>query len=240
MSTAFVPVLIIHQEGGQGNTMDSGAGANLGWYGMMLTSATMLFEEIFLALHCYHPGIKERDMGHQDPKLEIAQKLRRFLLPHKNKILVGTDEDEERQATLRFLKGRVLPGRQVYLVVFEDEKGLEQRFVCYVEQDKQGNWQFMGATGGGVSGSPGPVVERAWASLDGGGMPNHFYAGGYVADHGEGVIRVRLIANNGTEIEDTVDDGIVLFLSEQRIELPVEAEMYDGAGKMVYRHRVLG
>ncbi len=179
-------------------------------------------------------------MAHQDAKLEIVQKLKRFLLPKKSKILVGTDEDEERQATLRFLKERLLPQRQVYLVAFEDEKGLEQGFVCYVEQDKQGNWQFRGAAGGGISGSPGPVIERAWASLDGGGMPDHFYAGGYVADHGEQVTKVRLVAKNGTEIEDTVEDGIVLFLSEQPVELPIEAEMYDGAGKLVYRHRVLG
>ena len=179
-------------------------------------------------------------MAHQDAKLEIVQKLKRFLLPQKSKILVGMDEDEERQATLRFLKERLLPQRQVYLVAFEDEKGLEQRFVCYVEQDRQGNWQFRGAAGGGISGSPGPVIERAWASLDGGGMPDHFYAGGYVADHGEQVTKVRLIAKNGTEIEDTVDDGIVLFLSEQPVELPIEAEMYDGTGKLVYRHRVLG
>jgi hypothetical protein len=183
---------------------------------------------------------KESGMAHQDPKLEIAQNLKRFLLPKKSKILAGADEDEERQATLRFLKERVLPQRRVYLVAFEDEKGSEQRFVCYVEQDTQGNWQFRGAAGGGISGSPGPVMERAWASLDGGGMPDHFYAGGYVADHGEQVAKVRLVAKNGTEIEDSVDNGIVLFLSEQPVKLPIEAELYDKAGKSIYRHRVLG
>jgi hypothetical protein len=179
-------------------------------------------------------------MAHQDPRLEIAQKLKRFLLPQTSKISAATNEEAERQATLRFLKERLLPQRQVYLVAYDDERGLEQRFVCYVEQDKQGSWQFRGAAGGGISGSPGPVVEKAWASLDGGGMPDHFHAGGYVADHGEHIARVRLTAKNGTQIEDTVDNGIVLFISEQPVELPIEAELYNATGQLVYHHRVLG
>ena len=71
-------------------------------------------------------------------------------------------------------------------------------------------------------------------------MPNHFYAGGFVADHGQGVTTVRLIAKSGTTIDDTVEEGMVLFLTDQSIDLPIEAELYDQEGTLVYKHKVLG
>ncbi|HTI14384.1 MAG TPA: hypothetical protein VL461_07425 [Dictyobacter sp.] len=180
-------------------------------------------------------------MAHQDPKQEIINKLTRFLLPKTNKILAGMNEPEEMQRTLRFLKERALEDRITYFVLFEDEKGQKQHYTCYVVKDIRGNWQFRGAAGGGISGQVGPVVQQAWANLDGGGIPDHFHAGGYVADHGQNVTRIRLIAKNGTTIEDTVDEnGVVLFLTDQRVDLPIQAELYNRRQELVYSHTVLG
>ena len=175
-------------------------------------------------------------MANPDPKQEIINKLTRLLLPRAK----DPNEKEEGQRTLRFLKERCIPGRQVHFVLFEDKEGQKMHFTCYVVQDISGNWQFRGAAGDGITGAPGPVVEQGWANLGGGGMPDHFYAGGYVADHGLDVTRVRLVAKNGTLVEDTVEDGIVLFLTDQPVTLPIEAEIYDRGGKLVYKHRVLG
>ncbi len=175
-------------------------------------------------------------MANPDPKQEIINKLTRLLLPRAS----APNEKEEGQRTLRFLKERCIAGRQVHFVLFEDKKGQKMHFTCYVEQDIGGNWQFRGAAGDGITGTPGPVVEQGWANLGGGGMPDHFYAGGYVADHGLDVTHVRLIAKNGVVVEDTVEDGIVLFLTDQPVALPIEAEIYDRSGKLVYKHRVLG
>lgn len=183
-------------------------------------------------------------MAHKDPKQEIVNRLTRLLVPRSSKVPAGNLQEGAQVAknkTLRFLKERSLPGRQVFIVVFENEQGKEVYFTCYVEEDSQGDWQFRGAAGDGIMGSnPGPVVERAWANLGGGGMPDHFYAGGLVADHDQNVARVRLIAKNGTNIEDQVEDGMVLFLSDQRVELPIQAELYDATGSLIYSHKVLG
>ncbi|GCE05452.1 hypothetical protein [Dictyobacter aurantiacus] len=183
-------------------------------------------------------------MAHQDPKQEIVNRLTRLLVTGSSKVPAGNMQEgiqESKNKTLRFLKERSLPGRRVYIVVFENEQGKEVYFTCYVEEDARGNWQFRGAAGDGLMGSdPGPVVERAWANLGGGGMPDHFYAGGLVADHDQNVTRVRLIAKNGTSMEDKVEDGMVLFLSDQRVDLPIQAELYDAASTLIYAHKVLG
>ncbi|GCF10184.1 hypothetical protein [Dictyobacter arantiisoli] len=183
-------------------------------------------------------------MAHQDPKQEIINRLTRLLVASPGKIPVGTPQEntpETKNKTLRFLKERSLPGRIVYIVVFENEQGSEIYFTCYVEQDTQGNWLFRGAAGDGIMGhNPGPVVERAWANLGGGGMPNHFYAGGFVADHGQDVTRVCLIAKCGTVVEDNVENGMVLFLTDQPVDLPIQAELYNRADTLIYSHRVLG
>jgi hypothetical protein len=128
----------------------------------------------------------------------------------------------------------------VHFVIFEDQKGQKMHFTCYVVKSFNGDWQFKGAAGDSITGTPGPVVEQAWANLGGGGMPDHFYAGGYVADHALDVAQVRLVAKNGTVIEDTVEDSIVLFLTDQIVTLPIEAELYNRNGQLVYKHRVLG
>jgi hypothetical protein len=175
-------------------------------------------------------------MANPDPKQEIINKLSRLLLPRAS----ASKDGEGGERTLRFLKERCLPGRQVHFVCFEDKKGQQIHFTCYVEQDAAGNWQFRGAAGDGITGTPGPVVEQGWTNLGGGGMPDHFYAGGTVADHGLDVVRIRLVGKNGTAIEDIVENGIVLFLTDQPITLPIEAEIYDRSGKLVYQHQVLG
>jgi hypothetical protein len=179
-------------------------------------------------------------MTHQDPKQEIINKLTHFLLPKTNPIPAGNLDEGTPEKTLRFLKERSIPGRQVFIAVFEDGHNQKMHFTCYVEQDKHGNWQFRGAAGDGImGGNPGPVVEQAWANLGGGGMPDHFYAGGFVANHGKDVARVRLVSKNGTTIEDDVTDDMVLFLTDQRVDLPILAELYDRAGNLIYSHAVL-
>ena len=179
-------------------------------------------------------------MAHQDPKQEIINKLTRLFLPATQKIPAHTTGEERKSHTLQFLKERSIPGRRVYIVAVEDAQEHTMHFTCYVEQDSHGNWQFRGAAGDGMMGShPGPVFERAWANLEGGGMPDHFYAGGVVANHEHNVARVRLSTKNGTTIEDTVEDGMVLFLTDQRVDLPIEAELFTADGQLIYSHKVL-
>lgn len=180
-------------------------------------------------------------MAHQEPKQEIINKLTRLLLPTSKKVPAGNVDEEGKKRTLQFLKERSMPGRRVYIVVVRDAHDNEMHFTCYVEQTDNGDWHFRGAAGDGIVGSnPGPVVERAWANLGGGGMPDHFYAGGFVANHGQNVARVQLCTKNGTTIEDHVDNGMVLFLTDQRVDLPITASLYTEDDQLIYSHKVLG
>jgi hypothetical protein len=179
-------------------------------------------------------------MSHQDPKQEVINQITRLLLPRTNKIPAGNVDEETPHKTLRFLKERTLPGRSVFITVFEDERQQQLHVTCYVEQDTHGNWHFRGAAGDGImGGSPGPVVEQAWANLGGGGMPDHFYAGGFVANHERNIVRVRLVCKNGTILEDLVENDMVLFLTDQHVDLPIVAELYDQMNNLIYSHKVL-
>ncbi len=137
-------------------------------------------------------------------------------------------------ATLRFLKERGIPRRQVHAVAFDMPEGRRIRFTCYLAQDEAGDWRFEGGAGG--SAEEMPARAAPWVNLGGGGWPANFYAGGIVSDNGLDVARVRLIAANGTIMEDTVDAGEVLFVTDQRVELPIRVELYDRAGQMVAQH----
>jgi len=60
-----------------------------------------------------------------------------------------------------------------------------------------------------------------------------------VSDNGLGVTLARLISNNGVVLEDTVENGMILFVTNQNVEMPVQVELYDGASKLVGSHRAL-
>jgi hypothetical protein len=44
---------------------------------------------------------------------------------------------------------------------------------------------------------------------------------------------VRLICKNGLMVEDTVQDGNVLFQAKQRVELPVRVEIYTRSSELL-------
>jgi hypothetical protein len=144
---------------------------------------------------------------------------------------------EARPTGISFLKERGIPGRQLHAVTFMTDQGRWMDWTLELVQDEDGNWQVEGGAGGDSS-----LRDRdpPTANLGCGGWPNRFYAGGRVLDTARHVERVQLIGSNGTTLEDTVDDGWVLFLTDQPVELPVQVQLYDGAGRMVNYHLLFG
>ena len=70
-------------------------------------------------------------MAHQDPKQEIVNRLTRLLVSNISKVTTRTPNKSNLGAkykTLRFLKERSIPGRQVHIVVFENGQGNENAF----------------------------------------------------------------------------------------------------------------
>ncbi len=137
--------------------------------------------------------------------------------------------------TVRFLKERTIPGYQLHAVTFEDETGQHHYGDFFLGQDTTVTWHVSGAGWGENV----PVRNQPWANLGGGGDGNVFYAGGYVSDNGLGVTLARLISNNGVVLEDTVENGMILFLTNQNVEMPVQVELYNGASELVGSHRAL-
>jgi len=142
-----------------------------------------------------------------------------------------------RPASVRFLKERSILHRQVHAVTFEDEAGQQWDYVCYVAQDAKGRWHFESGGGGGTGGDIKCYPARSpWANLAGGGWEDRFWAGGHVIDNGLDVARVRLTGSNGQVLEDTVDDGLVLFVTDQKVRVPVQIELYNRSGEVVGKH----
>jgi hypothetical protein len=137
-----------------------------------------------------------------------------------------------------FVKERHLPNRAVYNVRFTTRTGMRMRYTVSLAQGDDGEWRVMGGAGGAAEDPPENAPKRghAYANLGGGGWPRQFYAGGAIEEDNGAVARVRLRSANGVELEDTVEDGEVIFLTDDAIQTPLEVELYDGAGDLVARH----
>jgi hypothetical protein len=136
-----------------------------------------------------------------------------------------------------FVKQRHLPNRAAYNVRFTDRQGMKRRFTVSLTQGDDGAWQVMGGAGGSAEDPPESALTRGhpWANLGGGGWPRQFYAGGAIEED-NGIARMRLRSANGIGMEDTVEQGEVLFLSADAVQTPFEVEFYDDAGNLVGRH----
>ncbi len=187
-------------------------------------------------------------MPNKDPRQEIISKIRYFLTPTSKEPLddkghyriagVEQADVETTEGGFRFLREKCsveVPGRMM-LAVTNEKRASGQIFVGYLEQNERGEWRFSG----GASTSLGGVSAHPRVNLGGGGWPDHFHAGGYVVDNGLDIARVRLVAANGTIVEDNVQNNIVLFFTDQRVEIPLQAELFDRAGELVSSHNVFG
>jgi hypothetical protein len=59
-------------------------------------------------------------------------------------------------------------------------------------------------------------------------------AGGTVEDAGAGIARVRLTDVEGRTFEDTVQDGVVMFSSDEPVTMPMRLELIDAEGRIVH------
>lgn len=150
----------------------------------------------------------------------------------------GGEELLPRPDSIRIGRMRQTAARQLHTVTCENTAGQRMRLYCCVRRTENGGWLFAGGAGGGVDGEP--ERSQAWANLCGGGWPHSFYAAGRVLDDGGATTLVRLTTANGLVLEDRVDaDHIVLFLSDDDVQIPLDVELWDGAGRLVARHQAM-
>lgn len=172
-----------------------------------------------------------------DPKETILQ----YLYSPTSRIL----RPESDQATVRFLKARQVQTYQVHYVTFQDITGQQWFSTFFLRQWKDGSWRFDGESSGRrpAQFEPPELRDCPWFRIKGLSLfmnvPNEFYVYGEVIDKGFGIVRVRLLDSNGLILEDTVQDGIVFFWSEQRAALPFQLELYNSSDTIISRQSLV-
>lgn len=132
--------------------------------------------------------------------------------------------------SIRCLKQRAIAHRRLYLVSFEDQQpaATQWRWLISVDETDAGWITRRGAGGGGDA----PHRDHPWINLAGWWGTNRFCAGGELLS-GDEVAAVRLTTHDGTILDDDTEAGIVLFLTDRTIEVPVGLELLDGSGRVV-------
>jgi len=152
-----------------------------------------------------------------------------------------------RAATIRFLKVCSTQYHQSHAVTFENELGQARTCLCFVGQQESGLWQIITILfedAERVLTGQEQDTSRPWVRISGGigkvPLPARYpfrpwglWGGGEVIDHGFDVTRVRLVSSDGLVLEDQVEHGLVLFLVEQSVQRPVEAQLYNRSGMLV-------
>lgn len=152
-----------------------------------------------------------------------------------------------RAATIRFLKICSRQYHQLHTVTFENELGQARTCLCFLGQQESGLWQVITILFNGperVLMEQEQDMSRPWVRLSGaigkdplpvrsGFRPWGLWAGVEVIDHGFDVTRVRLVSSDGLVFEDQVEHGLVMFLVEQSVQRPVEAQLYNRSGMLV-------
>jgi hypothetical protein len=144
----------------------------------------------------------------------------------------GEDADPD---SVRFIKERAAPGHQLHFVRFATRAGSERALVIEVVQQSAGQWEVRGNAGGGHGDPP---RSQPWVNFAAWGWPRFFCGGGRVIGAGsERARRARLGFTNGTMLEDSVEEGTVLFMTDDPVQLPATVEIRDEAGVTLARYQ---
>jgi len=152
-------------------------------------------------------------------------------------------------ATLHFLREKNRPGWRFYELTFQEIDGEQHRTIFILRQNEDGSWHCR-------SSSSRSDMQNHWSNIvapvhdhpllflgvqaGDNGRQYFLHAYGDVIDNGFHVERVRLVTTAGQVFEDRVEDGLVFFACEQKqpIPLPMQAELYNSEGKLVWRQTV--
>jgi hypothetical protein len=157
-------------------------------------------------------------------------------------------------ATIRFLREKQRPGWRLYEITFQETDGEPYRKITILEQSDDGSWRSHGGATTGGTGSMqsewpevfAPVRDHPLLFLQvhqGADVGDQRYletAYGDVVDNGFHVELVRLVNEAGQMLEDVVEEGCVFFACkrEEQVKLPMQAELYDRQGKLVWRQKI--
>jgi hypothetical protein len=153
-------------------------------------------------------------------------------------------------ATLQFPREKQRPGWKLYEVTFQEIDREQHRMIFLLQQNGDGSWH-LDSGGNSIDMQHewpeivAPVRDHPLIFLSPHGIyldnQTHLLtAYGDVIDNGFHVKQVCLVNDAGQILEDTVEDGYVFFACtlELRVQLPMQAELYDHQGKLVWQQAV--
>jgi hypothetical protein len=136
--------------------------------------------------------------------------------------------------TVVFRKERDGTRTRLFNVSYSDTSGQAHVDIVGVTRQPDGSWLATGSAGG--SGYK-PARDKPWVNFGGWWGPDVFCAGGDLVGSGAELARhVQLVFGDGTVIEDTVDDGLVLFLIERGVQPPATARILGANGDLLATH----
>jgi hypothetical protein len=150
-------------------------------------------------------------------------------------------------ATIQFLREKQRTGWKLYEVSYQEIDSEKYRATFIFQQKEDGSWRFVSAGSSTDVADQwskffAPVRDHPLIFLSMGWIGQQILqtAHGHVIDNGFHVERVRLIDAVGQALEDSVEDGYVFLAPDlgQQLPLPMQAELYDHQGKLVWRQAV--
>jgi hypothetical protein len=134
-------------------------------------------------------------------------------------------------ATVRFRKSRSFPSCELHSVTFTTRRGAQMRALARAWRKHDGSWAASPVGGGS---GPGPRRPRPWVNFSAQWSSEMFTAGGEVIGTGCELARlVRLRFADGTALDDSVDDAIVLFFSTPGVAFPATVEVLGAGGDVL-------
>ena len=141
-------------------------------------------------------------------------------------------------ATIELVKTRSFPICELHSVSFVNHRGWTMHDLIKTWQEPEGAWRVH-VLGGGAG--PDPHRTRPWVNFCAGFGSQDFSGGGRVAGDGaEKAASVRLSFVDGIVLEDTVDNGVVLFFEPRAVVAPANVEVIDEGGATLASYVELG
>lgn len=141
-------------------------------------------------------------------------------------------------ATIEFVKTRSFSTCQLHSVSYVNHRGWTMHDLIRTWQEPEGAWRVH-VHGGGAG--PDPLRNRPWVNFCAGFGPQNFSGGGHVVGDGaEKATSVRLTFANDIVIEDTVDNGVVLFFESRAVVAPADVSVFDRDGALLVSYPEFG
>lgn len=145
----------------------------------------------------------------------------------------GADPD-----SIEFVKTRSFSSCHLHSVSYINHRSWTMHDLIKTWQEPDGVWRVH-VCGGGAG--PDPHRNRPWVNFIAGFGPQDFSGGGnVVGDGAEKADSVRLTFANDIVIEDTVDNGVVLFFEPRAVVCPADVSILDRDGTTLVSYQEFG